>query len=297
MKCSKCLVNEATIHILNQGDFCHTCHQIEMDKLAKDRERREIPKMVTVKDVHDVDHQFAITMKMTVHLAHWEADEIDGGYHFEILSKLPESKEQGFDRLIEKIRRGLSYKTLIPRPIEDDPYNALAVNDVFYNLKPIGTMEILMDDFCNPTLKIDGELIDFAEFGRTLTYYCDHNLQYQIRDPSDDVVGSGTVLALVDVNPRAVYERFEKTLSWFLEDNFLSRQRADHCQEALLERLEELRYLNRYKNFYTARRLAEKITVRLKAITLDQGVSLAPVLKKVAAQKQYYLESEELTSL
>ncbi|PKM61825.1 MAG: hypothetical protein CVU99_01930 [Firmicutes bacterium HGW-Firmicutes-4] len=70
-----------------------------------------------------------------------------------------------------------------------------------------------MDDFFNPTLKIDGELIDFADFGRTLSYYCDHNLQYQIRDPADDVIGGDTVLSLVDVNLKEIYKRFEKTLS------------------------------------------------------------------------------------
>jgi hypothetical protein len=268
-----------------------------MDKLARVAGRQKIPKIVTVKDVHGVDHQFEIAMNISVSLVDWQADEIDGGYHFEILSKLPESLEEGFKRLIEKIRRGLSHKTLKPRPIEHDPINALAVNDVFYNLRPTGTMEILMDDFFNPTLKIDGQLIDFIDFGRALTFYCDHNLQYQIRDPADDVLGGDTVLALVDVNPEVIYERFEKTLSWFLEDNFLSRQRADHCQEALFERLEELRYLNRYRSVYTARSLAEKITDRLQSIVLDQGVSLAPVLKMVAAQKQRYWEFEELTSL
>lgn len=229
MNCMKCETNEATIHVLNQGDFCHRCHQELIEKLANEA--------------------------------------------------------------------GLSLKTIANLSEYQPPVGTTVEDDCYLHVQPIGTVEILADDDANPSLRIDGEIVDFMDFGRGLTYFADHNLHFQICDPADDVLGRDTVLALVSIDPEAIYKRFEKTLGWFVEDNFLSEKRVAHCEEALFERLEDLRLLNRYGNQATAGTLAERLKERLLAIKHTDSLFPAALVKRVDHLLQHYLATAKPAGL
>lgn len=294
MNCMKCETNEATIHVLNQGDFCHLCHQELIEKLANEVGESQFPRFVACDDVAGEPHLFEISMTPSTSNIHWQAKEIDGGYCFSLLSKWPETWSQAYDQLIEKVKTGLSHKTIMNLSYYQPPVDTIAQDDFFLDVQPIGTVEILADDFNNPSLKIDGEIVDFADFGRGLTYYAEHNLHFQIRDPADDVLGGDTVLALVSIDQDVIYKRFEKTLSWFLEDNLLSEQRLAHCEEALFERLEDLRLLNHYGDLATASILGDRLKERLLTIKHTDAVFPAALLKRVDDLKRHRLAPERL---
>ncbi|SHJ13549.1 hypothetical protein SAMN02746098_05226 [Desulfosporosinus lacus DSM 15449] len=82
------------------------------------------------------------------------------------------------------------------------------------------------------------------DFGRALTAFEGFNIDFQIRDLSEEVLGKDTVLRRVSINQDVIIEHFERSLSWLLKGDFLSYKHASACGEALFERIEELELLS-----------------------------------------------------
>jgi len=270
MKCDKCQVKEATIHIMNRGDFCLRCHHDIMDELPSIDKSGRFSEIVTVKDADGQNHQFEIINMFSTGISIWQAVEIGGGYEFMIIAKPAVSQLAAYKILIAKIEKGLSHKTLVYLKDPDWDSNAICVDEGLYDLNSIGTVQILADEFDSPpTLMIDGKAIDFVDFGRALSAYDGFNLDFQIRDISDDVLGKDTVLRHVSINPEVIYEHVERTLGWFLEDNFLSAKLVGSCEDALFERIDELKLLYKYGDEGMAGILGERIKKRLLSIEHD----------------------------
>ncbi len=64
-------------------------------------------------------------------------------------------------------------------------------------------------------------------------------------------------------------QHFEKTLGWFLKNDFLSYKRESSCEEALYERIDELEALFNYGDRDNAVEVAEKMKERLSSIETD----------------------------
>ena len=116
---------------------------------------------------------------------------------------------------------------------------------------------------------IDGKAVNFDDFGLALTAYDGFKLDFQIRNISDDELGKETVLRHVSINPEVIFAHVEKTLGWFLEDNFLSAKRVSSCEDALFERIDELKLLYKYGGEGMAKAVGERIKKRLLAINHD----------------------------
>ncbi|KNZ40315.1 DUF7686 domain-containing protein [Acetobacterium bakii] len=269
MKCNKCKVNEATIHIINRGDFCLACHHEIMDELPGMDNTGKFSEIVTVKDMDGQNHQFEIINMVSADISVWQAMEICGGYEFMIIAKPAVSQLAAYKMLIAKIERGLSYRTLSCMSESDWISNAICIDEVLYDLNSIGTCQILADEFDNASLMIDGKAVGFVDFGRALTAFEGFNLDFQIRDISDDVLGKETVLRQVSIDPEVIFEHVEKTLGWFLEDDFLSYKLVGRCEDALFERIDELKLLHKYGSEGMAKIVGERIKERLLAIEHD----------------------------
>lgn len=289
MKCNKCLVNKATIHVMNRGDFCLACHHEIMAELPDIDETGKFSEIVTVKDSEGLNHQFEIINMISTGISIWQAVEIDGGYEFMIIAKETVNQEVAYKILIAKIETGLSYKTLVRIKDSDWDSNAICIDEALYGLNSIGTCQILADEFDSPpSLMIDGKAVDFADFGRALTAYDGFNLDFQIRDISDDVLGKETVLRHVSINPDVILEHVEKTLGWFLEGDFLSCELVSRCEDALFERIDELKLLYKYGDEGMAEIVGERIKKRLLSIEHDDDHFPEYLVKQIDRMLEEY---------
>lgn len=270
MKCTTCQLNEATIYVMNRGDFCLNCHNEMIAALQGIEKSGEFAEIVSMEDVDGVCHQFEISNMILPDMTVWRAAEIDGDYQFEIIAK-PEDKETvAFENLQAKIEKGLSCKTLERLSDRHLIDNVIRMKKGQYGLKSVGTGRISYDaEEDTACLVIDGEEVSLYDFRRALTTFEGFNLDFQIRDISDDVLGKETVLCPVSINPVVIFERFEKTLGWFLEGDFLSYKWVRSCEDSLFERIDELELLHKYGDKETAEKVGERIKKRLLSIEHD----------------------------
>ena len=77
------------------------------------------------------------------------------------------------------------------------------------------------------------------------------------------------MLRKFNINPNVLLARFEKSLQWFIEDDFLSADFQDACEEALAERIEELEVLYNYGDREKAMKTGRRMKERLQEIDTD----------------------------
>lgn len=270
MKCQKCHHNEATIHIADRGDFCLSCHNEIMAELQGVVEPEVFPKNLSVKAADGHRHRFIVTMMILPGMVIWRAVEKNGGYQFVYHARPEDNQSSAFEKLLEKIETGLSYQTLEPRAGGPLFSNAIEIDAAQFSLKNIGTFRIACDSETDTaSLIIDGQAVTLDDWGRALTAYEGFNLDYQIRDLSEDVLGTETVLKPVSINPDLIEARFARTLGWFLEDGFLRTDRASACEDALYDCIDDLKLLCQSGDRETAQKLGKRIKKRLLAVEND----------------------------
>ena len=270
MKCQKCHHNEATIHIKELGDFCLSCHNEMMAELQGMEQPEVFPKNLSVKAADGHRHRFIITTMILPGMVIWRAVEKNGGYEFVYHARPADNQTTAFERLLEKIEQGLSYQSLESEadgPLFD---NAIEIDAEQFGLKAVGTFRIAYDSQADTaSLIIDGKAVALDDWGRALTAYEGFNMDYQIRDMAEAVLGPETVLKPVSINPDQIEARFKRTLGWFLEDGFLSTARASACEDALYDCIDDLKLLCQYGDRETAQKLGKRISKRLLAVAND----------------------------
>jgi hypothetical protein len=271
MKCTRCKKNIATIHIEDLGQhLCLECNNDIMAEMLDVEKLEDYSKEISVSDVDKILHRFKISNMIMPGFSIWKAEEFGSGYEFEVLARPEDNQYTAIKHLHKKILTGLGYKTL--RRVSDEHYisNAIQTGGGQYTLKSIGTCQIRYSDEDDTVcLVIDGKLVSIQEFGLALTGFEGFNLEFQIKDKTDEVLGKDMALKHVSIDHDVVMERFEKTLGWFLERGFLSYKRASSCEEAIFERIEELEMLYRYGDRDNAINVAEKMKERLNSIDTD----------------------------
>lgn len=271
MKCSKCKKNDATIHIQDLGlDLCLDCNNEIFAEMLAVEKLDDFSREISVFDVDKVLHRFEISNMIMPGFSTWKAREIGGEYEFEVLVRPEDDQHDALRRLHKKILTGLGYKTLSPISKEYCISNSIRIGGKQYSLKNTGTCRIRHNDEDDTAcLVIDGKTVSIYEFGLALTGFEGFNLDFQIKDKTDEVLGKDMVLKPVSIDPDIIMERFEKTLGWFLEDDFLSYKRECPCEEALFERIDDLEMLYKHGDRYLAVEVAEKMKERLSCIDTD----------------------------
>ncbi|WP_427854437.1 DUF7713 domain-containing protein [Desulfosporosinus metallidurans] len=226
--------------------------------------------MQSTLDVDGMIHRFEISNMIMPGFSVWKAEELEGDYQFEILVKPEENQAVAIEHLHQKILTGIGYKTLARKPDRYFIDNAIHINKEQYSLNSIGTCRIQHAEEENQVyLVIDGKNIPLPDFGRALTAFEGFNMEFQIRDLSEEVLGKDMVLRKVSINPQVIIEHFEKTLGWFLQGDFLSYRHASACTEALFERIEELELLCKYGNQEEAVEVGKRMKQRLTSVEHD----------------------------
>ena len=270
MKCNKCKSNEASIHVANVGDFCLNCHNEIMADLLGINKLDEFSNIITIHDVDGIVHRFEISNIIMPGFSVWKAEEMEGGYQFEVLVKHEENPAVAVEQFHQKILTGLGYKTLTHMSDRYFVDNAIHIDKEQYSLNSVGTCRIQHSEEENTVcLVIDGKNISLHDFGRALTAFEGFNMDFQIRDLSEEVLGKNTTLRPVSIHPDVIIEHFERTLGWFLERDFLSYKRASACVEALVERVDELELLYKCGSRDEAVEVGKRMKKRLISIDND----------------------------
>ncbi len=270
MKCNECKSNEATIHIANVGEFCLNCHNDFMADLNGVNRMNDFSRIISVYDAHGIMHQFDISNRLMPGFSIWQAEEIEGNYQFEVFVKPEDNQAVAIEHLHQKILTGLGYKTLT---LMSDRYfvdNAIHIDKEQYSLNDVGTCRIQHTEEDNEVcLVIDGKNIPLHDFGQALTAFEGFNMDFQIRQQSQEVLGKNMILRPISIHEDVIIEHFEKTLGWFLERGFLSYKLANACEEALSERIDELKLLCEYGNKEKAVEVGNRMKKRLISIDND----------------------------
>lgn len=269
MKCEVCKSNQAMIRITNVGNFCLDCNNDRVAESLGLRKLDDFERIVSIHDAEKVMHRFEISNMIMPGFSKWSAEEVGGGYQYEVMAKPEDNQEAALKSLHQKVKDGLGYKTLYPLDDFRDFSNAICLGSKQYGLHHTGTFRIEHDEDNIVDLIIDGKSVPLQAFGRALTSFDGLNMDFQMRTQSDAVLGESVALKRVSIHPADVLARFERTLGWFLNRGFLSYKVESACWEALVERIEDLELLYNYGIPEDAVEVARRIKERLLSIDHD----------------------------
>lgn len=270
MKCNTCQSNEATIHLSGVGAFCLDCHNDYMADLLGVEKMVDFSKMISRNDAEGIEHQFKISNMIMPGFSAWKAAEINGGYQFEVFVKPEENQARAIKALHQKISTGMGYQTLQQQSDRHHIENAIQIDNKQYSLNSIGSCRIAYADGANSVcLVMDGKNIVMDDFGLALSAFEGFNMDFQIRNVSDGVIGKNMALKPVCIHPDSIMAHFEKTLGWFLERGFLSYKFKSVCVEALAERIDELELLYQCGSRADAVEVGKRMKKRLLSIDHD----------------------------
>lgn len=266
MKCNKCKKHEAVIHMENTGGICLECHKVMGDLLGVDL-MNDFSNKIAVLDVEDVLHQFEISNMLLPGFSIWRAVEVEGEYQFEVLTNPHDNQMEAIEQLHHKILKGLSHKSL--KRLSNTNYysNAINISNEQYSLNSVGTCRIEYSEDEPISLIIDGKQISYSDFGNALTSFEGFTMDFQIRNSTDDVLGRDVLLKPIRINAEDLYGRFERTLGWFLENEFLSYKRESACIEAVIEKITDLELY--YNSGYRDESIEVGIKMKNRLMSLD----------------------------
>lgn len=272
MECKKCGKKEAMVSVSEYGDLCAECYNSVIIDWNSAKDLESIRDKISVCDEEGTLHHFKIGDVNIGGLSFWNANEIDEksgeeiecGYSFQIKTTIEGDQFSALIELREKVISGVYNKSCrVSKQSDtnnkkDDPCKLLKKQGVIGIMKDSATQEIIFS--------IDGKKVTLSEFGQMLSAYDGNNMEFQIQDKAAPIMGKYMVLKQVDVSPEAIWERFQTTLNWFVEDNFLNEKDRVACELILAERLEELALLHKSYSQEQALTLAEKIRQALHQI-------------------------------
>lgn len=193
-KCDKC-GGEACIYITNVGCFCKNCANemtldyLGMKSLSGIEKIPEKSRIIVVIDTDNVTHLFrsdyllfGSTIKWTAAEQKIKGHKIQTHYEFEIVSDVDEDQSEAFQRLKEKVVKGVSEKSLTLSKKEPYFSNALHRGRKQYTLKDHGQFRIFSDKDGNNAFIIDGMEVSPAEFANMLSAFEGFTLYYDIKD-------------------------------------------------------------------------------------------------------------------
>lgn len=259
--CEICKKNLAKIRIGNHS-YCFDCHnKMALRDMGID-DSFTYAKNMSVIEPNGQMHTFEIEHVVFGGIVSWEANEKDGDYQFRLISDVEEDGAFTAHKLFRKIVEGVCNKTLEEHKGQ---WNTS------YSLRSKGNITIIEDedrDFA-PAFEIDGQKLTPEEFAELVSGYAGFQMQYQIKDGSDKLLGENEYLVPVKITEQGLMEELEtalavttdrggflsyKNVSAFDElfhkildklqvlDDALEREKAQECSRAIAKRLREVEH-------------------------------------------------------
>jgi hypothetical protein len=102
------------------------------------------------------------------------------------------------------------------------------------------------------------------------------------------------ILAPVRIHAESILERFEESLNWFLDGNFLSYKNESACFSALCERIVDYELLCRYGDAGLARTVGQKLIERMQALDHDTDDFPDVMIRMIEDAMPEYLKSKPM---
>ena len=187
-RCDECgkEIKHRSVHLTDsEGEpgrlLCLECYNREMEEIADIKFEHPTFPTVLLNDVDGNEHRFNFAVQLFGYQVSIEAYELDveHGYRFEI-SGNPEQVQKLFNKLLGKMRRGLSRKH-----IEVDEFEGMP--GMLDEMAARGWIE--WDDESGgelPLLVIDGKPVSWHEFGRIVSSYEGWQFKLEIMERTDE---------------------------------------------------------------------------------------------------------------
>ena len=185
--CEICKKNPAKIEIDGKHSFCLDCH----NKMALEdigiKDTFAYAKNISVIEPNGSMHTFEVEHVILGGIVSWDANEKDGNYQFRLISHVGEDGAATAQKLFRKIVDGVCNKTL---DIHKSDWGTS------YQIKAKGNILITEDEDRDyePAFEIDGKKFTPEELGELFRGYASFNMQFQIRNGSDPLLGENEYL-------------------------------------------------------------------------------------------------------
>lgn len=270
MKCDKCKKNEAKIKLDNTENLCLDCYNKVVSELIGIKDIEDYSKDIYIYDNNGKLRQFSIYHMFFGDKVSWFAKEVNGSYEFSIMEDAYSDQTKAINKLCLKTIKGVTNKTL--RESNEGYYidNALHRGNKQYSLNDYGVIQISDDDNGRACFIIDGVEVSQEEFASLLTQFAGFNLEYKIKDITEDIdVFEDKYNYLTDEEKTNYWNKFERILNRFVDNDFISYKLIKFFDEEFWEYTELLKELIQYGNIEFAIDLGQKIKAKLLSIDTD----------------------------
>ena len=270
MKCDKCKKNEAKIKLDNTENLCLDCYNKVVSEWIGIKDIENYSKEIYIYDNNGKLRQFSIYHMFFGDKISWLAKEVNGSYEFSIMEDAYSDQTKAINKLCFKTIKGVTNKTL--RESNGDYYidNALHRGNKQYSLNDYGVIQISDDENGRACFIIDGMEISHEELATLLTQFTGFNLEYKIKDITEDIdVFKDKYKYLTDEEKTNYWNKFERILNRFVDNDFISYKLIKFFDEEFWEYTELLKELIQYGNIEFAIDLGQKIKAKLLSIDTD----------------------------
>ncbi|MDD3227530.1 MAG: hypothetical protein PHG56_08315 [Tissierellia bacterium] len=270
MKCDKCKKNEAKIKLDNTENLCLDCYNKVVSELIGIKDIEDYSKDIYIYDNNGKLRQFSIYHMFFGDKVSWFAKEVNGSYEFSIMEDAYSDQTKAINKLCLKTIKGVTNKTL--RESNEGYYidNALHRGNKQYSLNDYGVIQISDDENGRACFIIDGVEVSQEEFASLLTQFAGFNLEYKIKDITEDIdVFEDKYNYLTDEEKTNYWNKFERILNRFVDNDFISYKLIKFFDEEFWEYTELLKELIQYGNIEFAIDLGQKIKAKLLSIDTD----------------------------
>ena len=268
MLCDRCGKNPPVIQITGEGSYCADCNnQMMLEKFGKDN-TFHYAKNIIISESDGKLHSFRIQHLILGGIVTWEAQEVEGNYHFEDTSDINDNGSEVAQRFFRKIMNGVLYKS-IEKEVSPAS-NLLSRGGFCYSLKEHGNISIEEapdGEYGSIRFRIDDEYFTPEEAAHMLGAYVGWNMKYQIESTSEAYLGEDEYLVPVKVNRRIVLGKWNLLRELYLRDRHLREDDQVDFDEGMQEIIEKLIILREHGNMDTAIEAGEQIIEELRHMT------------------------------
>lgn len=261
--CEICNKNSSRISIDGKHAYCLDCY----NKMALENmgiaDSFSYAKDFSVIEPGGRIHTFEIEHVILGEIVSWEANEKDGDYQFKLISDTGEDGAVTAQKLFRKIVEGVCTKT-----IEEHKSDW----GTSYSLKSKGTIRIIEDENRNfdPGVEIDGKRFRPDEFSELLRGYAGFNMQFQIKDGSDPILGENEYLTPVKITEQGLMGELNTALAVTTDrGGFLSYKNVSAFDELFFKILDKLKILDDALERVKAQQIGRAIAKRLREVEHD----------------------------
>lgn len=260
--CDVCKERLAVILIEGKGQYCYDCHnKITLVDYGMS-DTFEYSKTMSVIEPGGNIHTFEVNHIILGSIVKWEAREKVKNYEFKEISDIEENGAIVAQRFFKKIVDGVCTKTL---------ETSEGLFGKTLSLKEKGVIRIIEDENREhqTAFQMDDKIFTPEEFGELLREYVGFNMQFQIHDESDPLLGEHEYLVPAYITKESLIEEFEVMLEIHGDRGFVSYKNVMRFEDAFYKIHDKLKIIDEAMNRAYAQEIGKELVKRLHEIKSD----------------------------